>query len=180
MLIIAQCCQVLLCWTSSINSTELIQTFILHKIKYCSLPSATHDCFALPVITHYCLQFQMLWGPVPLNQIKQEQIELNWIKLNRKKYWKWKRHGLNFAQFYPELFCVISYCSMLLTTAMPVDFLVIWKSIQWNLIEMGCWWNWKKLCETLNSHLSHCYPWLTSDAHNCSALSTFTVWTSSI
>ena len=64
----------------------------------------------------------MLWGPVPLNQIKQEQIELNWIKLNQKKYWKWKRHGLNFAQFYPELFCVISHCSMLLTTAMLVDF----------------------------------------------------------
>ena len=122
MLIIAQCCQVLLCWTSSINSTELIQTFILYKIKCCSLPSATHDCFALPVITHYCLQFQMLWGPVPLNQIKQEQIELNWIKLNRKKYWKWKRHGLNFAQFYPELFCVISHCSMLLTTAVLVHF----------------------------------------------------------
>ena len=44
----------------NISSSELIQTFILHKIKCYSLHSATHDCFALPVITHYCLQFQML------------------------------------------------------------------------------------------------------------------------
>ena len=29
--------------------------------------------------------------------------------------------GLRFAQFYPELFCVIRCCSMLLTTAMLVN-----------------------------------------------------------
>ena len=82
----------------------------------------------------------MLWGPVPLNQIKQEQTELNWIKLNRKKYWKWKRHGFNFPQFYPELFCVISDCSMLLTTAMPVEFFSDMKinsmQLNWNGMSM--------------------------------------------
>ena len=36
------------------------------------------------------------------------------------------------------------------------------------------------LHQTLNSHLGHCYPWLKHDAHNCSMLPTFNVWTSSI
>ena len=63
----------------------------------------------------------MLWGPVPLNKIKQEQIELSWIKLNPNKCWKWKCQVLKFVQCYPDLLCVIHRCSMLLTTAMLVD-----------------------------------------------------------
>ena len=66
------------------------------------------------------------------NRIESNRIELNWIE----KCSKWKRQGLNFAQFYPELFCVLHLCSMLLTTAMPVDFFSAMKinsmQINWN------------------------------------------------
>ena len=133
MLIITQCCQLLLCEQVQYNFNELIKTFILHKTKCYSLPSATHNCFALPVITHYCLHFQMLWGLVPLNQIKQEQIELNWMKLNPNKCWKWKCQVLKFVQCYPDLLCVIHHCSMLLTTAILVycfsDMKINWMQI---------------------------------------------------
>ena len=141
MLIIAQHCQLLLCGQVQYNFNELIQTFILHKIKCYSLPNVTHDCFALPVITHYCLQLPMLWGPIPLNQIKREQIELNWIKLNPNKCWKWKCQVWMFVQCYPDLLC--AFIVVLCYSPQPClsIVLVIWESIRCNLIKMIYRWN---------------------------------------
>ena len=182
MLIIAQRCQLLLCGQVQYNFNELIQTFILNKIKCYSLPNVTHDCFVLPVITHYCLQLPMLWGPIPLNQIKSNDSISNWIELN------WIERNVENenarASIFPSFTQNCSVLSLIVLCYSPQPclsiFFVIWKSIQCNLIEMVYRWNCMKLHETLNFHLSHCYLWLPRDAHSCSVLPAFTLWTSSI
>ena len=111
------------------------------------------------------------------NQIKSNQmtaylIELHLIEL--KKCSKWKRQGLNFAQFYPELFCVLHICSMLLTTAMLIDCFSDMKTssmrlrLKWTIDETG--WNCVRLWILTLATATHGWPVMLITAQCCQLL----------